>query len=148
MGRKVRGSNVMLKLDMAKAYDRLNWAFLIQVLRSFGFREHFIDMMWRLISNCYFSVLVNGQPCGYFKATRGLRQGDPLCSALFIISTEVLLCGLNGLLEQPRFSPFFVSKRVMRITHLAYADDVIVFLRGDTQSLKCHACPTRVSGMF
>ncbi|XP_071940073.1 uncharacterized protein [Coffea arabica] len=53
--RKNRGGNVVLKLDMAKAYDRVSWPFLLQVLRRFGFGEVWIDMIWRLISNVWFS---------------------------------------------------------------------------------------------
>ena len=47
LGKKVRGSNVVLKLDMAKAYDRVSWNFLIQVMRRLGFGEQWLDMVWR-----------------------------------------------------------------------------------------------------
>ena len=57
-----RGGNVVLKLDMAKAYDRVSWPVLIQVLRWFGFFEAWIDMVWRLILNVWFSIIVNGSP--------------------------------------------------------------------------------------
>ncbi|XP_027156870.1 uncharacterized protein LOC113758039 [Coffea eugenioides] len=59
IGKKCRGWNVVLKLDMAKAYDRMSWVFILKVLRQFGFRERFIDMVWRLLSNVWFSVIVN-----------------------------------------------------------------------------------------
>ena len=49
--RKCRGGNLALKLDMARAYDRLSWLFLINMLRWFGFGEKFIGMVWRLLSN-------------------------------------------------------------------------------------------------
>lgn len=48
---KVRGNNVMLKLDMAKAYDRMSWLFILKSLRQFGFDERFVDMVRRLLSN-------------------------------------------------------------------------------------------------
>lgn len=51
-----RGGNVILKLDMAKAFDRMSWIFLISVMRKFGFGEIWLDMIWRLISNCHFSL--------------------------------------------------------------------------------------------
>nr|XP_027118580.1 uncharacterized protein LOC113735793 [Coffea arabica] len=60
MGRKCKGGNLALKLDMAKAYDRVSWPFLIAVMRRFGFDERFIDMVWRLISNVWFSTCVVG----------------------------------------------------------------------------------------
>lgn len=53
--------HVVVKLDMAKAYDRVSCLFLTKVLRRFGFLEIIIDMVWRILSNNWYSVLVNGQ---------------------------------------------------------------------------------------
>lgn len=49
---KVKGNNAALKLDMAKAYDRISWPFILKVLRQFGFDEKLIDIVWRILSNC------------------------------------------------------------------------------------------------
>lgn len=70
--------NVVVKLDMAKAYDRVSWIFMTKVLRKIGFSKVIIDMIWRLISNNWYSVLVNGQSYGSFQFTRELTQGDPI----------------------------------------------------------------------
>lgn len=56
---KVRGVNVILKLDMHKAYDSLSWLGLLKIMRSFGFGEICIDIVYRLISKCRYSVLIN-----------------------------------------------------------------------------------------
>ncbi|XP_075086274.1 uncharacterized protein LOC142168985 [Nicotiana tabacum] len=68
---RLRGkpSNVVIKLDMAKAYDRVLWLFLTKVLRQMGFGEIFIDMIFRLVSNNWYSVLLNGQANGFFKSS-------------------------------------------------------------------------------
>ena len=121
---------------MAKAYDRVSWQFLITILRRFGFGERFIDMVWRLISNVWFSVLVNGVPYGFFKSSRGLRQGDPLSLALFIIGSEVLSRALNSLVYQSGFVGYKVPRHCPSVTHLAFADDVIIFANGGAASLK------------
>lgn len=67
------GSNMDLKLYMAKAYDRVSWLFLIKVLQAFGFGECWIVMVWQIISSNWFSNIVNGSPVGFFRSSQGLR---------------------------------------------------------------------------
>lgn len=86
LGRKTRGNNVMFKLDMAKAYDQLEWDFLFAVLKRFGFSLQFISLIELLVNNCWFSVVLNGESAGFFKSSRGVRQGDPIAPSLFIIA--------------------------------------------------------------
>ncbi|XP_070025340.1 uncharacterized protein LOC142181871 [Nicotiana tabacum] len=70
---KKRGkpSNVVIKLYMAKAYDRLSWLFLTKVLRQIGFDEKIIDMLYMLVSNNCYLVLLNGHATGFFKSKGG-----------------------------------------------------------------------------
>ena len=98
-GKKSRGGNVALKLDMLKAYDRVSWMFTVNVLRKFGFGEQFIDMVWRLVSSVWSSVIINGVSYGFFKTRRGLRQGDSLSPTLFVIEAEVLSGGLTNMIS-------------------------------------------------
>ncbi|XP_027151985.1 uncharacterized protein LOC113752040 [Coffea eugenioides] len=134
--RKARGGNVMFKFDMMKAYDRMMWSFLIKVLHSFGFGERWIDMVWRVISNVWFSVIVNGSLCRFFKSARGLRQGDPLSPALFIIGTEVLSWSLSQLVHRRGFQGFRVPRSCPTSTHLGYVDDVLIFSSATATSLR------------
>ena len=86
---------VLCKLDIKKAYDQVNWKFLLAVLRKMGFREKWIKWVDWCITSVKFSVLVNGSPFGFFQSLRGLRQGDPLSLYLFVISMEVFNCLLR-----------------------------------------------------
>lgn len=70
-------ANVVIKLDMDKAYERVSWLYLTRVLRKIGFFEIFIDVIWRLLANNWYSILFNGKTHGFFHSTRGVKQGDP-----------------------------------------------------------------------
>jgi len=81
---------VAVKLDMEKAYDRLEWDFLLLCFTHLGFHPIWINWIRECISTVPYSVLVKNEPCGFFKPTRGLRQGDPLSPYLFFICMDVL----------------------------------------------------------
>ncbi|XP_059295445.1 secreted RxLR effector protein 78-like [Lycium ferocissimum] len=112
---------------MAKAYDRVSWLFLTKALRKMGFSERIIDMVFRIISNNWYSILLNGQQQGFFQSSRGVKQGDPLSPTLFILAAEVLTRNLDALLHITQYKGYGMPKWSPKITHLAYADDMIIF---------------------
>ncbi|XP_070025348.1 uncharacterized protein [Nicotiana sylvestris] len=129
------GTNVILKLDMIKAYDRLSWLFLTKVLRKMGFTERLIGIVFGLVSNNWYSILINGQAHGFFKSSRGVKQGDPVSPTLFILAAEALSRGLNALHTNLYFCGFGMPKWSPKINHLAYADDMIIFSSSNEISL-------------
>lgn len=68
---------MLIKLDMANAFDRVNRSFLIKVLLSFGFSPHFVQLINACINNPWIAPLLNGRPSNFFQARRGIRQGCP-----------------------------------------------------------------------
>nr|XP_009782874.1 PREDICTED: uncharacterized protein LOC104231558 [Nicotiana sylvestris] len=129
------GPNVILKIDMTKAYDRLSWLFLTKVLRKIGFTERLIGIVFGLVSNNWYSILINGQSHGFFKSSRGVKQGDPVSSTLFILVAEALSRCLNAVHTNLYFCGFGMLKWSPKINHLAYADDMIIFSFSDKTSL-------------
>ncbi|PKU68714.1 Putative ribonuclease H protein [Dendrobium catenatum] len=123
------------RLDISKAYDNLNWDFCYKVLSLFCFSASFINLIKNCIDNCYFSIIINGRTHGFFKSSKGLRQGDNISPVLFIISMEYLSRGIEDLyLKNPKLN--FRTIRGMSITHLCFADDFILFSNGSINNIK------------
>ena len=85
-----------IKTDMSKAYDRVEWVFIQELLTKMGFDYHWIQLMMECISSVQYRVLLNGQPKGHIIPQRGLRQGDPLSPYLFIMFTEALVANIKN----------------------------------------------------
>ena len=119
-----------LKLDMEKAYDRIEWDFLWQTLKAFGFPPTWVSWIQECVSNVSYSIKVNGQPSPWFRPSRGLRQGDPLSPYLFILCMEVLIRKLT-LQSHSRTSGigFKLHPRTATVPCLMFADDSLPFCK-------------------
>lgn len=82
--------SLLLKLDISKAFDTVEWPFLLQVLQGLGFGGRWRDWVAMLVSTSSTRVLLNGKPGQIIYNARGLRQGDPLSLMLFILLMDVL----------------------------------------------------------
>lgn len=126
---------IILKIDFEKAYDKVNWEFLIEVMERKNFPKKWISWIKSCVMGGRVCININGERTYFFRTFRGLRQGDPLSPLLFNLVSDALaamfdsakaagvLCGLV-----PNIFPG-------GITHLQYADDTVLFVANDVNQI-------------
>ena len=87
---------LLLAIDFEKAFDSLDWTFLNKALSAFNFGQSFIKWVNTFYSNIQSCNMNNGFSSVHFDVMRGVRQGDPLSSYLFIIVLETLAIYVRG----------------------------------------------------
>ncbi|GJY05304.1 putative RNA-directed DNA polymerase, eukaryota, reverse transcriptase zinc-binding domain protein [Tanacetum coccineum] len=122
--KKLKKQAMVFKVDFAKAYDSIRWDFLDDILHSFGFGLKCRRWVKGCFSSAMVSILVNGSPSSEFAFERGLKQGDPLSSYLFILVMETLNLSFNRVVADGLYSGITIGTS-MKVSHLFYADDVV-----------------------
>lgn len=118
-----------LKLDMSKAYDRIEWRFLGKNLAKLGFVQSIIDLIMLCVSSVSYSFLLNGTRVGHLIPNRGIRQGDPLSPYLFICCVEAFIQMVESAVGLGSLQGIRVAARATVISNLSFADDTILFTR-------------------
>jgi hypothetical protein len=88
--RRTKQQGVLFKIDFEKAYDKVRWGFVQEVLLEKGFLEIWIQQTMSIVQGGQVCINVNAEGTNYFKTYQGLRQGDPLSPLLFNLVDEVL----------------------------------------------------------
>lgn len=118
-----------LKLDMSKAYDRVEWDFLRKVLIFMNFPTRLIEVIMKCVTSVSYGILINGTPTPWFLPERGLRQGDPLSPYLFILCVEAFSGLYVEQMKQKTLHGVVVARGAPEISHLFFADDSLIFSR-------------------
>lgn len=126
---KMKRSGVMCSLDMEKAYDHVNWGFWDSVMRRMGFGRKWRNWIQVCISSASFSIMLNRASEGFFKSSRGLRQGDPLSSFLFVLVTEALCKLISKAVEVGMVEGWEISHNGPKTSILQFADDTLLFMK-------------------
>lgn len=124
----------LLKLDLEKAFDRVDWDFFKQIM-SKKFDHKWIEWILGCVKNPRYSVFINRRPRGRALAAEGIRQGDPLSPFLFILVSEVLSALIENLHQNGLYEGFVVGKDKIHVPILQFADDTLLFCKYDCNML-------------
>ena len=127
---------MIVKIDLEKAYDRLEWSFIKMVLEHFGLPENIVKLIMSCVSSTTTSILINGSKMDSFQPTRGIRQGDPLSPYLFILCMEFLGAQISGMCEQNRGDPIKASRNGPSFSHIFFVDDLLLFAKANSKNSK------------
>ncbi|GAA0139319.1 hypothetical protein LIER_35066 [Lithospermum erythrorhizon] len=120
-----------IKVD--QAYDMVEWESLWVRMEAMGFSQRFIFLLQFCITKANVSINLNGTLRGWFVSSRGLRQGNPIFSYLFILVLQIF----NGLMRKDSNAPgfkFHPNSQQLGITHLSFANDMVLLVLADMDS--------------
>ena len=118
-----------LKLDMSKAYDQVEWSFLKVVMIQMGFNDRWVALIMECISSITYSLLINREPFGEIKPSRGIHQGNPLSPYLFLLCLEGLHRMIQKAADSGDIRGVSICRNGPKLTYLFFADDSLLFYR-------------------
>ena len=133
---KKKKNGVILKLDFEKAYDKVKWQFLQQVLRMKGFSTTWCAWINQVITKGSVAIKVNDDVGHYFQTRKGVRQGDPLSPILFNIVVDMLAILIERAKENQQFKGVVPHLIDDGLSILQYADDTILFMEHNLEKAK------------
>ncbi|XP_060960798.1 uncharacterized protein LOC133031333 [Cannabis sativa] len=135
--RKQRGRDgyMALKLDVSKAYDKLEWGYLCAMMVRMGFDGRWINLVMQCVSFVSYTFSHGGKELGNIVAQRGIRQGDPLSTYMFILCAE----GFSSLLRSYEQSGLLTRCKIARgapiISHMLFADDSYIYCKATEEKV-------------
>ncbi|XP_063941237.1 uncharacterized protein LOC135149441 [Daucus carota subsp. sativus] len=131
MRRRTPGDNgiTALKIDISKAYDRLEWSFVLHMMNRFGFHEIWMDRVMKFISSTSYSFVHNGELYVNVILQFGFRQGDPVSAFLYIMCAE----GFSVVIRRNESAGLLrgcaIAKSAPIISHLLFTNDCYFFFK-------------------
>ena len=136
--KKKKRCALVLKIDLVKAFDQVNWTYLRIIMLQIGIPLLGVNWIMGCISSAKFSMLINGSPSGFFIPTRGVRQGFPLSPFSFLLVADALSRLILKARREGKIEGVKVS-RSKEITHTLFVDDVLLFGIGAEDNMKEYA---------
>ena len=118
---------VTWKIDLAKAYDKIQWGFIRHVLMEIGVRGILLDLIMWCVTSVQYRVVINGEVSEPFTPGCGIRQGDPLSPYIFVMCMEKLSHLITQKVGFGTWKGVKISTGGPSLSHLFFADDLILF---------------------
>lgn len=129
--KKGKRGEMVIKLDLEKVYDRMEWPYILETLHDARLPLNIISIIMRCIKEGACKLPWNGEITHRIKPSRGLRQGDPLSSYLFVLCIERLAHEIQQQVNKGKWKPVRASRSGSGISHLFFADDIFLFSKAD-----------------
>lgn len=127
MHKPSRGGNVVIKLDMTKAYDKISWSFFGTILKKLGLNDQWVNLIHDYNSHNQYFVLINGRRRGFFSICKGSQIGDPLSLSLFVLNAEILSLMMTNPHNTIDYNSFYMKTNCPKVNHLCFVYDTILF---------------------
>jgi hypothetical protein len=136
---KMKGSKglVAIKVDLSKAYDKLKWDFIWQILKEVQILESMINVIMHSVTSVETNVKWNGARGNYFRPQRGIRQGDPISPYLFVMCIDKLSHLISQAVNDGKWKAPKAGKTGPFVSHLMFADDLLLFGEATEEQMKC-----------
>ena len=121
-----KNTGAIINLDWEKAFDRVNWIFLINIMKKIGFPDLIIKCVLTLHNNIQSVCMINGNISPPFNIKRGIRQGCPMSMIYYVLFQEPLYLAIK--LSKKICPPLLPSKQTK---NLGYADDTSIIVKDD-----------------
>lgn len=115
-----------LKLNLEKAYDRLNWDFIFDTLHKVGLPDQMVYLIMKCITTAPFKVFWNGEVIDSFAPCRGIRQVNPLSPYIFLLCRERLAHKILAISEG-QCELIRIARECPELSHLFFIDDIMLF---------------------
>jgi hypothetical protein len=127
-----KSKGAILKIDLSKDFDRVNWSYIRLLLTHLGFEAPFIKWIMACISSVSFAILINGETSPLFILEKGLHQGCPLSPFLFLLVVEGLSREILNVVRKGEFHGIWITT-IQRLTDLLFVGDILIFCSGHRQ---------------
>ncbi|XP_057420539.1 uncharacterized protein LOC130714634 [Lotus japonicus] len=130
-----RKGSMAFKIDLEKN-NKLSWGFLEETIRDFGFPDSICRLIMCCVSSAKLALLWNGTRLPWFSPVRGLRQGDPMSPYLFVMCMEKLSVRIQNTVDASLWQPITLSRGGPPLSHIFFADDVMLFCKATTTQVE------------